>query len=369
MPKTICVCGGGSLGHTIAASASSRGYQINLLTGHPQNWARELVVTDCHGQTIRGTLHRVSGKAEEVIPSSDIILLCVPGYQIEPILRQIAPFVSPRQEIGSVISSSGFFWMAYHLLGKDKRLFGFQRVPFISRVTHYGHAADLKGYKSILKIGGNMRSDLQGLATLFSDALMTPTVPLSHYLEAALTNSNPILHPSRIYGMLSPLPTTLYDREFLFYEDWDDFSSRVLIQCDEEFQALLQRLPIRQEEIPPLLTYYESTDATSLTHKIRSITAFKGIKMCLKPENGHYVIDFTNRYFTEDIPYGLLIIKSLARLLQQETPTIDQVIRWIQGRMGKSYLTDQGLTGPDISQSGILSNYGIQTVDDLCHLG
>lgn len=367
--QTICICGGGSLGHTIAASASSRGYRINLLTGHPDKWSDHLEVTDCRGQVIHGTIDRASNRPEEVIPQSDVILLCVPGYQIEPILRQIAPHVDKRQEIGTVVSSSGFFWMARHLLGEGNRLFGFQRVPFISRVTRYGQAADLKGYKASLKIGGNRHSDLQALAALFTDALATPTFPLGHYLEAALTNSNPILHPSRIYGMLSPIEGDHYEREYLFYEEWDDFSSRVLIRCDEEFQAMLRALPIRHEEIPSLLTYYESTDEASLTRKIRSIEAFKGIKMCMSPNHGGYVIDYTNRYFTEDIPYGLLIIKSLGCLLGQETPMIDKVIRWTQQRMNREYLTDSGLDGRDIAQSGILSNYDIRTIRDLSDLG
>lgn len=367
--QTICICGGGSLGHTIAASASNRGYRVNLLTGHPERWSNHLDVTDCRGQVIHGTIHQVSKHPEEVISSSDVILLCVPGYMIEPVLKQIAPFVGPKQEIGTVVSSSGFFWMARHLLGEGKRLFGFQRVPFISRVTRYGQAADLKGYKSSLKIGGNRHSDLQGLAGFFTDALSTPTHPLGHYLEAALTNSNPLLHPSRIYGMLSPIEGDLYDHEFLFYEEWDDFSSKVLIRCDEEFQAMLRALPIRQEEIPSLLSYYESTDEVSLTRKIRSIVAFKGIKMCMTPHEKGYVVDYSNRYFTEDIPYGLLIIKSLGTLLGQPTPMIDQVIRWTQQRMGREYLTDTGLDGRDIAQSAVLANYNIRTIDDLRDLG
>ena len=317
--QTICICGGGSLGHTIAASASNRGYRVNLLTGHPEKWSNHLDVTDCRGQVIHGTIHQASNRPEEVIPSSDVILLCVPGYMIEPVLRQIAPFVGPQQEIGSVVSSSGFFWMARHLLGEGKRLFGFQRVPFISRVTRYGQAADLKGYKSSLKIGGNRHSDLQGLAG--------------------------------------------------FFKEWDDFSSKVLIECDEEFQAMLRALPVRQEEIPSLLSYYESTDEVSLTRKIRSIVAFKGIKMCMTPHEKGYVVDYSNRYFTEDIPYGLLIIKSLGALLGQPTPMIDQVIRWTQRRMGREYLTDTGLNGRDIAQSAVLANYNIRTIDDLRDLG
>ena len=367
--QTICICGGGSLGHTVAASISHKGYQVNLLTGHPSRWSHHIQITDCNNQIINGEISVISDNPKEVIPSSDIVLLCLPGYLIQSTLRSIAPFLRPETEVGSVICSSGFFWMAQHELGNGKKLFGFQRVPFISRVTKYGEKAELKGYKSLLKIGGSKSSNLQALSSFFTDALSTPTITLHHYLEATLTNSNPILHPSRIFGMLSDHVGDLYDREYLFYEECDEKSSEVLIQCDTEFQQIVNKLPIHQDEIPCLLDYYESTDVQSLTQKIRSIQAFKGIKMCMIPqENGQFAIDYSNRYFTEDIPYGLLIIKSLGLLLEVPTPTIDQVIYWTQEHMGKCYLVEGQLTGKDIKESGVVSNYQIHSLTSLLNL-
>lgn len=366
--QTVCICGGGGLGHTLAANISSNGYQVNLLTGHPGQWSDRIQVTDCDNTVINGKIAKISNLPEEVIPYSDIVLLCVPGYLIQKTLHAIAPHINTETEIGTVISSSGFFWMANHELGKNHRLFGFQRVPYISRVKEYGRSAELKGYKSLLKIGGNKNSDLNGLSAFFSKALGTPTIALAHYLEATLTNSNPILHPARIYGMLSPLPTREYDKEFLFYEEWDDYSSEILIRCDQEFQKILSRFSLHLEEIPPLLQYYESTDARSLTQKIRSIGAFKGIKMAMRAEEGRFKVDYTNRYFTEDVPYGLLIIKSLGLLLKEETPMIDKIILWMQERMEKQYLVDGNLSGSDIRESGIVQNFGINTIDDLYNL-
>ncbi len=366
--RTVCICGGGGLGHTIAASISNNGYQVNLLTGHPDQWSNRIQVKDCNNTIINGEITKISDRPEEVIPSSDIILLCVPGYLVQKTLHTIAPYINNNIEIGTVISSGGFFWMARHELGTEQRLFGFQRVPYISRVKEYGKSAELKGYKSQLKIGGNKNSDLNRLASFFTKALGTPTIVLGHYLEATLTNSNPILHPSRIYGMLSPIKANLYDKEFLFYEEWDNRSSEVLIGCDSEFQKILSRLPIHQEEIPPLLQYYESADATSLTRKIRSIEAFKGIKMTMVAHGDKFEVDYTNRYFTEDVPYGLLIIKSLGVLLGEETPMIDQVILWMQKQMGKRYLVNRQLTGKDIQESGIVQNFGINTIESLYNL-
>lgn len=366
--ETVCICGGGGLGHTLIAALSEEGTRINLLTGHPQKWSDSIIATDCFGKTLQGNIARISGDPAEVIPEADIVLLCVPGFLIGETLRKIAPYVNPSTEVGTVVCSNGFFWIARDILGDRQKLFGFQRVPFISRVVEYGKSALLKGYKSNLKIGGNVHSDLENLAIFFSEKLQTPTTPLQHYLEATLTNSNPILHPARIYGMLSPLQDTVYEKEFLFYEEWDDFSSEILIQCDNEFQNLLTHMPIDRKEIPSLLSYYESTDAASLTRKIRSITAFKGIKMSMSPAPGGYTVNYTNRYFTEDIPYGLLIIKSIALLLNQPTPSIDMVLLWMQKHMNKEYLVDNRLMGMDCPESGIVQNFQIYTESQLYNL-
>lgn len=366
--NSVCICGGGGLGHTLAASISHNGFKVNLLTGHPNDWQNRIVVEDCNHKIIEGEISKISNNPKDVIPFSDIVLICVPGYLIEQTLHTIAPYISNDMEVGSVISSGGFFWMANNELGKGHRSFSFQRVPYISRVREYGKSADLKGYKSLLKIGGNKNSDLEALAKFFTKALGTPTVTLGHYLEACLTNSNPILHPSRIYGMLSPMNEDKYEKCFLFYEEWDNFSSEILIECDREFQEILSHLPINKDEIPPLLDYYESTDVDSLTRKIRSIEAFKGIKMAMKEKEGSYYVDFSNRYFTEDVPFGLLIIKSLAVLLDIKTPVIDKVIFWMQDKMGKEYLTTNGLDGKDVKQSGIVQNFNIDNIDKLYNL-
>jgi hypothetical protein len=366
--KSICICGGGSLGHVIAAVLSNKGYVVNLWTGHPGKWQSEIAISDLNGKTFKGALHVVSNRPEETVAVSDVILLCVPGFMIEQMLCEAKPYVRPGMLIGSVVCSNGFFWIARHILGTAAGLFGFQRVPYICRITEYGKSAVIKGYKSKLKIAGCPNTPVDVLAGMFSQVFETPTYVLSHYLEATLTNSNPLLHPARIFGMLSRETTDSFDKEFLFYEEWDDYSSDVLIHCDNEFQQIIEKLPVNRKEISGILEYYESTDAASLTRKIRSITAFKGINMGVIRESGTYRIDYSNRYFTEDIPFGLLIIKSIAVVMKLETPCIDKILLWMQNKMQKEYLVASGLKGKDLSGSGIIQNFGIYTTEQLCSL-
>ena len=43
--KTICICGGGSLGHVIAGWLSAKGKaKVNILTGRPESWGNSVIV-------------------------------------------------------------------------------------------------------------------------------------------------------------------------------------------------------------------------------------------------------------------------------------------------------------------------------------
>lgn len=145
MSINICICGGGGLGHVIAGVAAHKGFNVSILTRHPDQWNPSLLIEDCRGNTFSGSLACVTANPAEVIPHSDIVLLCLPGFAIEEELLHIQPFLQEKTCIGSVVSCTGFFFTAYRILGKTASLFGFQRAPFIARVQTYGQKSTLVG--------------------------------------------------------------------------------------------------------------------------------------------------------------------------------------------------------------------------------
>ena len=46
-PYTFCICGGGALGHVLAGVIGAQGYDVRMLTGHPDAWQSEITVEDC----------------------------------------------------------------------------------------------------------------------------------------------------------------------------------------------------------------------------------------------------------------------------------------------------------------------------------
>lgn len=351
---TICICGGGNLAHVVGGYIASKDrYEVRLFTRHPERWKedRTITVTDCNGKVFNAQFSIITKDPEKAVKGADIVLLCLPGFAIASTLQTIKPYLAQTALVGSVVSSTGFFLMARNILSDNTGLFGLQRVPFIARTKNYGKSAELLGYKSSLSFAVHNIKDTSCLEKTLNDLFDTPLILLDNYLKVTLTNSNPLLHPSRLYGMFSSQKES-YDSPIRFYEDWDDFSSETLIACDNEFGKLLEKLDITRKDIPSILDYYESTDASSLTRKIKSIDAFKGLLApMIQTSHGTYKPDFTNRYFTEDFPYGMLIIKCFAQINNISTPTIDSIIEWEQKCVCKEYIREGQTIGKDLKET------------------
>ena len=327
----ITICGGGNLGHvTAGVLASDSKNHVSLLTSRPEAWSKKVDVIDCKGFVYHGSIERVSSSPLDVIPHADIVLLCLPGYAICKVLDAIAPYLSSSAWVGSVVSSTGFFFEAMKRLSRTQPLFGFQRVPYISRIIKYGCEAELKGYKESLSVAVEQTSEKIAIQEELARLFHTPVKLLDSYYEVSLSNSNPLLHTSRLYSLWHDWkPGRNYERNPGFYSEWTMEASELYIAMDEEFQTLLKRLGLKEGSIPTVLDYYESSDAQSLTQKIRSITAFQGIPSpMIANEEGLYEPDFQSRYFTEDFPFGLRFVVETAEKANVSMTIIPKVYNW-----------------------------------------
>lgn len=328
--KKVCICGGGNLGHVAAGFiASQPAFEVSLLTRQPERWSRQLVIDRPDGQPLRATLRRVSSDPREVVCDADVVLLCLPGYSIREVLMQVRGHLLRGAAVGSVVSSTGFFFQAMELLPAGTPLFGLQRVPFIARTEEYGRRAALLGYKESLRLAVEPSSQRECLRLMAEQLFKTPTILMDSYYEVSLSNSNPLLHPARLYDLWSRWrPGTVYVQVPLFYEEWTERAAELYIAMDSELHQLLGALHVRQESVPTVHDYYASTDAASLAHKLRSIEAFKGIRAPMQAAVGGFVPDFSSRYFTEDFPYGLAFVRRLAHEHNIPSPVIDTIFDW-----------------------------------------
>ena len=340
MKERICICGGGSLGHVIAGYLSAKkNVLVNILTQKPGKWKGSLQIHTPQGDELHGVLNIVSDLPEVALKDCRVVLFCLPGFAIKEQLHKIKPYVNEHMYVGSVFSSTGFFFDALEILDNNIPLWGFQRVPFIARTTKYGESAKLLGYKNSHNIAVEHCIDKEMFRQRIEYLFDAPTNLLKNYYEASLTNSNPLLHTSRLYTMFGgENEGKVFPGMILFYEEWTMEAAQMLIDMDEEFYRLLDILPVSKGYLPRILDYYESTDAESLARKLSSIQGFKGITSPMVQCEGGWKPDFSSRYFTEDFPYGLHYIWKLAHEHRIFTPNINKVYAWGMSKIANTRL-------------------------------
>ncbi|GAF70055.1 unnamed protein product [marine sediment metagenome] len=87
--------------------------------------------------------------------------------------------------------------------------------------------------------------------------------------------------------------------------------------------------------------------------------------------DGTWVPDFSNRYFREDLPFGLVNFKGIALLVGVDTPFIDEIIVWAQRHLDMQLLVKDAdgkyqLAGSDVNTStSAPQRFGIHSVEDL----
>ncbi len=337
---TICIVGGGNLAHVCAGFlGAQKGVKIRILTRQPEKWTGGgggVEVMDAMNRRFRAVPERIPSTPQEAVMGAYIVLFCLPGFAIREMLERIKPYVTSSILVGTVISSTGFFFQAFDVLPHDIPLFGFQRVPFISRIVEYGKSAKLLGYKSSHRIAVENTDSKGVIAKNLETLFQGPFEVLENHLAVSLSNSNPLLHTARLYTMFKD-GDVLYPYNPLFYAEWTDEASEVLIRMDAELQSLLDRLGLPIGSIPPILEYYGCQDTFSLTRKIRSIPAFQEISSPMIQDVNAYRIDFKSRYFAEDFLYGLRFIHDLVIQRSIDAPTIINVYKWgiklLKGKM------------------------------------
>lgn len=330
MVKNICICGGGNLGHVIAGYLASKSslYSVSILTSKPKLWSNRLEIKNPDNTSIFGDICKVTDDPQSIIPPADYIFICLPGPYIEKELKKITPYLSDFTKVGTIVSSTGFFFIAHELQIKNA-LFGFHRVPFISRIETYGHKAQLLGFKKNLTLCIENSKDPNSISEELQVMFNTPIIMANNFLEVSLSNSNPLLHPARLYTLWKDYDEKIfYDSNVLFYENWDNQASELYVALDDEFQTLLSLLPVDRKMIPPVLEYYESGNIDALTQKITSISAFKGIKAPMVRTRKGWIPDFSSRYFTEDFSYGMKYILTTSRNLNLDLSLIRKVYEW-----------------------------------------
>lgn len=326
----ITIIGGGNIGTLMAGEFAHKGHDVTIYTSKPERWNKEIEVLDNEQNLLMtGILSNITNNLAEAVQNAEIIWVVLPAEMFVDFGKKLEQYITHGQMVGVVPGSGGAEFAFKGVIDKGGVLFGLQRVHSIARLEKYGKSVHMLGRKPKLELGSIPAAESERMGRIVSDLFDLPCTALPNYLCVTLTPSNPLLHTTRLYSMFKDYSDgVLYPRNFLFYEEWSDLASEMLINCDSELQMLCDTIALELKDVISLKKYYESPTINAMTKKISGIKAFKGLTSPMVECDGGWRPDFNSRYFTTDFPYGLKLIKDLAVAFDVKTPYIDIVWDW-----------------------------------------
>lgn len=395
--KTITIIGGGSSAHALIPLLSRTGMRVNLMTRRPGAWSREirLEYQRTSGEvidTFRGELERISPYAAEVIPDADIIILCMPVHAYRLSLHAIAPYVSKDKKvcIGTVYGQGGFNWMIEEISREfslcNITAFAFGLIPWICRTAEYGRKGIIYGTKPLNLIAVHPKEDFDELnETLLSKIAFEwfgkgEFRQADNFISLTLSSDNQIIHTSRLYGLFLEEGAAWEERGDVpyFYRDFTEKSADILKELDDDYTMIRERIKelFPDRKFTYMLDYLaldrqtNLTDSKTVLDTFRNMESLDAIRTPVMKVRDKWLIDRNNRFFLDDIYYGLCIAKSLAERLDIHVMHIDGLLYWTQQLLGQRIIEDDRLViwdemREDRFKYGVPEAYGYATLVEI----
>lgn len=362
--KKICIIGAGNVGISLAVDLSISGVtDIVLLTKkwicYPRNLLKLTVTQEYKSNKIYVTTDYGKG-----IEGADIIFVTLPSFMIESCVKEISKYLP--KIIVFVPGYGGKEFFCEKLIEGGCLITGFDRSPYVARLS--GRYEVVSSTKKGVRLACMSREKTEYVCELLSSFLNFECRSVDNYLTVAFTPSNPILHTARLYSIFkNATAESAFPQMIKFYSEWNNLSSRVLLDMDLEVQAICSSFAgINLSGVIPLSVHYEADSVESLTKKIKSIKSWHNLDSPMKIKGAQYFIGLESRYFQEDFLFGLCIFKVYAQITGVETPVMDKVLSWYQNLSGDVFLDYEGnLDIKAISCGSIPQRFGITKLCDV----
>jgi opine dehydrogenase len=364
----IAVLGGGNGGHAVAANLSLAGFKVNFfeLPQFAESFEKVLRTKEIQiqGISIDGVakLNLATTDIQQAIKDAEVIFVITPAFGHKAMAEISAPFVQDGQIIVLMPGSGGSLeFINIFKQKKVKREITFAEsctLPYGARLKGPGHVSVLIN-AMILPTGVFPSKKTEEVIPKLKQ-FYPMIIPAKDVLEAAINNPNPIVHP--VATLLSATRIEHSKGEFYLYaEGMTPAVARAYESLNQERLSICKALGYKLHHWDNLEFKNFNLGETEEECRYRILNtsmdaAFgkDGIYAGIKMKGPEHLKD---RYVTEDVPYGMVLLSTLGDLLGVPTPTHDAVIQlasvinrtdyWKTGRgmkqLGLSTLDKKGL--------------------------
>ena len=395
-PLQLLVCGGGNGAHTISAYASSlpdvEVKVMSLFRDEAERWRNHLGEDDVvisatyqDGSTgeIRGKPKLITNEPCAAMEGVDAVFFVVPAFAHQEYLDAIMPYIKENTVIVGMPGQAGFEFQALHCLKEKARkcaVISLDTLPWACRLLEFGRRVQILGFKftvgaSLIRGEGNYK--MEPISLVQHTIGPMPVIKKANNYLACNLNSRGMIHPPVLYGRWSDWDGVPLQEPPLIYQGLTDNEANCLSQLSDEIMETAKEIGRQRPDLDMsecihifdwLKFYYSKqiTDFTNLKTAFQTNKAYDGLVHPMKKVDGGYVPDFSYRYTSEDVPFGVVVIKGISEIAGVKTPVMDKVIAWAQEKLGKEYIVGSELKGKDVCETRAPGAYGFKTLDDLC---
>jgi opine dehydrogenase len=333
----VAVLGGGNGGHATAADLALAGHEVRF-------WRRAAadleplrraggITLEAEGRQGLARPERLTDDLGEAVDGADVVAIPLPATTHEDLARRLAPLLGERQVVLLAPGTLGSLVMAREIARAGGRLplalAETGTLPYLARRT--GPATVSAPVRAANLPVGVFPAARTAAALERVTALYPSIRPCVDALDAALTNTGPVVHPPLVLLNAGAIDAGRLD---VHAAATTPSVRRVVDAVDDE------RVRARRGwGYPPpdyeVATYYDEARAAE------GLYGAGARARLVKSRLGDETVTLEHRYVTEDVALGLALFESAARTVSVPTPAMSGLLAVFGVLLGRE-LSGQG---------------------------
>ena len=354
---TVAIVGAGIGGVYLAAQLGQRGAPVRLCDRDDSRLAdiraRGGIEVEADGKTNFSVIERVTTDLAAAVDGADVVAVCTGGTFQESVARGLALLLVDGQTILLIQGNTGgalAFRRALDAAGCRAQvdIAEMDNYPYScwrDSPTHIRPIVMKKGLQIAAFPGRRSDAVFAKLGALFPGAVARPSIAWTSFM-----NANAMLHVANCVGNAGKIDR---GEAYKFYaEGVTPAVARLYQAINAERVAVAAAL---DAQVPTLEDWF------ALTYGVRGTDLPETCRLLTTNSDGPYQAtgtprDWSHKYIAEDVPVGLVPMRTLGAAMGVPTPAIDAVIKLAQVLAGNDFAADartvdrMGLAGMDAGQ-------------------
>ena len=334
----ITIVGAGNAGTTIAADLTLKGHEISLLKTsnslHNENFNYitsygNIIEIERNGEVREAKISKITKDFKIALENSELIILYVQTNYQEDVIRRMAPFLTNQV----ILIEPGYLATLYFLKNCECEHLTFveaESSPIDCRIIKPGSVKVL--FENVRNPVGIYPKSREESAMKLLSELKYNFVKTGSILEAALHNPNLIVHTIGAFMSIPRIEYTKGKNYWMYKEVFTPSVWNLVKSLDYEKMELMKAIGCKTMSYAEACKCRNSNDMEMDAEEV--FFNFANNHSPSGPEKSD------SRYITEDVPEGLVLMESIGKMVNIETPVCTAFINLSSAALNKDFRKD-----------------------------